>query len=295
MTTQTTTSGSPVPRTQRRALRGGPKRTEASLRWWLFVPAGLLVLLAAVGPFLVPFNPVDIVGVPSQPPGAEHWFGTDQNGMDVFSRVVAAARTNLLVAAIAAIGSTVLGIVIGVIGGMNEAARGLRGFLARSLARAVEILDAVPAIIIGLVLVSLFGPSVATIIGVLVIVSLARQSKLVRTEVLKVRGDSFVDAARMAGAREINVMFTTVLPNSIRPSFENFSATFGLAIIVEAALGFLGVGLPPPTPEWGTMIATGAADALNYRWWGAAFPTIALIVTVSSIALAGSELLRKRH
>lgn len=295
MTTQITAAGSTAPSGATPSTRARPKRTEASLRWWLFIPAGLVVLVAAVGPFLLPFDPVDIVGVPSQAPGPEHWFGTDQNGMDVFSRVIAAARTNLLIAAIASVGSTLLGIVIGVIGGMNEAARGIRGFLARSLARAVEILDAVPAIIIGLVLVALFGPSVATIIGVLVVVSLARQSKLVRTEVLKVRGDSFVDAARMAGAREINVMFTTVLPNSIRPSFENFSATFGLAIIVEAALGFLGVGLPPPAPEWGTMIATGAADALNYRWWGAAFPTAALIVTVSSIALAGSELLRKRH
>lgn len=287
-----TTFSTPQPAVDRRAKAAF---ASSQLRWWLFLPAGILVLIALIGPTVLPYDPVDIVGVPSQAPNADHWFGTDQNGMDVFSRVIAAARTNMFVAALAAIGSTLIGIVIGVIGGMNEPVRGLRGFLARTLARSVEILDAVPAIIVGLVLVALFGPSTTTIIVVLIVVSLARQSKLVRTEVLKVRGDSFVDAARMAGALETNIMFTTVLPNSIRPALENFSATFGLAIIVEAALGFLGVGMPPPTPEWGTMIATGAADALNFRWWGAAFPTAALIVTVSSIAIAGSEILRKRH
>jgi len=270
-------------------------RSTARVRWWLYVPAALVVLVAAVGPFATPHDPVGIVGRPSTAPGGEFWFGTDTNGMDVFSRVVAATRTNLLVAAAATAVATVVAVLIGLVAGVWESQGGLRGVLGRAVARFLDITDAVPSVIIGLVLVALFGASSGTIVAALVVVGFPRQAKLVRSEVLKVRSDPFVDSARMAGSSGTRVMFGTILPNSLGPALENLSAVFGVSIIVEAALGFLGVGLPPPTPEWGTMIATGAADALNLRWWGAAFPTLALIVTVSSISTASAEFLRRRH
>jgi peptide/nickel transport system permease protein len=272
-----------------------PARSSARTRWWLFVPAGVVVLVAVFGPMLTPYDPEAIVGRPSTAPGGEFWFGLDTNGMDIFSRVVAATRTNLLVALAATVIATALAVVVGLVAGVNEAHRGFRGLIGRGLARFLDITDAVPSVIIGLVLVALFGASVPTIIAALVVVAFPRQAKLVRAEVLKVRTDPFVDSARLAGSSEPVVMFGTVLPNSVGPALENMSAVFGVSIIVEAALGFLGVGLPPPTPEWGTMIATGAADALNLRWWGAAFPTAALIFTVSAIATASGEFLRPRR
>jgi peptide/nickel transport system permease protein len=276
--------------TERRTVR-----SRARTRWWLYLPALVVVLVAILGPVLAPFDPEGIVGRPSTAPGGEFWFGTDTNGMDVFSRVLAATRTNLLVALAATVVATAIAVVVGLVAGVNEAHRGVRGLIGRGLARFLDITDAVPSVIIGLVLVALFGASVPTIIAALVVVAFPRQAKLVRAEVLKVRSDPFVDSARMAGSSEPVVMFGTVLPNSVGPALENMSAVFGVSIIVEAALGFLGVGLPPPTPEWGTMIATGAADALNLRWWGAAFPTAALIFTVSAIATAGGEFLRPRR
>jgi peptide/nickel transport system permease protein len=177
---------------------------------------------------------------------------------------------------------------------MNEGRRGLAGWSARGLARLLDMLDAVPAIIVGLVLVALFGASGTTIVIAIGVVSLPRQAKLVRSAALKVRSDPYVDAARMAGASEHGILLGTVLPNSVRPALENVSAVFGIAITLEAALGFLGVGLPPPTPEWGAMIALGASEALNLRWWGATFPTLALILSVIAVSLAGGELLRRR-
>jgi peptide/nickel transport system permease protein len=271
------------------------RSSGARTRWWLFVPAGVVVLVAVVGPMVTPYDPEAIVGRPSSAPGGEFWFGLDTNGMDIFSRVIAATRTNLLVALAATVIATALAVVVGLVAGVNEAHRGLRGLIGRGLARFLDITDAVPSVIIGLVLVALFGASVPTIVAALVVVAFPRQAKLVRAEVLKVRTDPFVDSARLAGSSEPVVMFGTVLPNSVGPALENMSAVFGVSIIVEAALGFLGVGLPPPTPEWGTMIATGAADALNLRWWGAAFPTAALIFTVSAIATASGEFLRPKR
>lgn len=277
-----------IPRAKRKA------RAAGGVRWGYYVPAALIVLVAIVGPLVTPYNPTGVVGGTSIEPGAKFWFGTDQNGMDVFSRVVAATRNDMIIAILATLGGTLAGIVIGVVGGMNEVHRGIRGILAQGLARVMDILQAVPAVLIGLVLVSLFGSSFPTLIAALIIASTPGQAKLVRTEVLKVRSDAYVDASRMAGEREALVLLRTVVPNSIRPAFENMSAVFGLAIIVAAVLGFLGVGITPPTPEWGTMISLGASEALSLRWWGAAFPTLALIITVSSFAIANTELLRRR-
>lgn len=280
---------------QRALRRSTSARTSGSVHSWrAYVPIGLLMLIALLGPLLVPYSPTKIVGAASLPLNAAHLFGTDQRGMDVLSRVIAGARIDTLIAAAATTFATVIGVLLGVACGMNEGRRGLAGWSARGLARFLDMLDAVPAIIVGLVLVALFGASGTTIVIAIGVVSLPRQAKLVRSAALKVRSDPYVDAARMAGASEHGILLGTVLPNSVRPALENVSAVFGIAITLEAALGFLGVGLPPPTPEWGAMIALGASEALNLRWWGATFPTLALILSVIAVSLAGGELLRRR-
>ncbi|MCF7553802.1 MULTISPECIES: ABC transporter permease [Pseudonocardia] len=254
------------------------------------VPAAILVLLAVLGPVLVPFSPIDVVDRPDLPPGGAHWFGTDSAGMDVFSRTIAATRNNLLIGLITTVLATSLGILIGLVVGMNESRRGPVGTLARGVSRALDLVQAVPAIIIGLVLIAFFGASIPSLTVALTVCLLPNQARLVRAEVLRVRGEAYLDAARVSGDSELVLIAKHVLPNSSWPALENASLVFGSAIVLTAGLGFLGVGLHPPTPEWGSMIAIGAPGAASGRWWSALFPAVALALTVFAVSGVGRRL-----
>jgi peptide/nickel transport system permease protein len=159
----------------------------------------------------------------------------------------------------------------------------------------LDLTQAIPAVVIGLVMVSFYGASETTLILAITIIVTPIQSRLVRTEVLKVRSEAYLDASRMAGLREFHLTMRNVLPNSSWPVMENSSVIFGVAIILTAALGFLGVGLPPPKPEWGSMISRGASDAEVGRWWSFAFPAIALVFTVASAAMGTATALKRNN
>ena len=256
----------------------------------LFVPLAVILLITLIGPWIVPFDPTKVVGAPSQSPDSEFLLGTDSNGLDVFSRTIAGARIDVTIALAVTLAATVAGILIGLTIGMNEAGRGLGGFLARGAARFLDLLEAVPTVIVALVVVSFFGTSSITMIFTLSIILAPIQARLVRTEVLRVRGDAYLDAARQAGLSETQLVFRHVLPNSSVPALQNASVVFGMTIILTAALGFLGVGLPPPTPEWGSMITRGAGDAAIGKLWSAGAPAFALCLTVASVAIVGRRL-----
>lgn len=253
------------------------------------IPLGIVLLLTFVGPLLAPFDPTRVVGSSSQPPSAESWFGTDSMGLDVFSRVVAAFALNIPMALAITVIATALGMVIGLIAGMYESRGGPIGLLARILTRAVDLVQAIPIMIAGLVLVSFFGRNPVVIVLSLALVLVPFQARLMRTEVLKTRSDAYVDAARLAGESEGEIVFRHVLPNSSRSTVENTSAIFAMGIIFCAALGFLGVGVPVPAPEWGSMLANGATDAVVGRWWPFLFPAVALGLSVwaASVFIAG--------
>ncbi|OZF33015.1 peptide ABC transporter [Rhodococcus sp. 14-2483-1-1] len=256
----------------------------------LFVPLAVILLITLIGPWIVPFDPTKVVGAPSLSPDSEFLLGTDSNGLDVFSRTIAGARIDVTIALAVTVAATVAGILIGLTIGMNEAGRGLGGFLARGAARFLDLLEAVPTVIVALVVVSFFGTSSITMIFTLSIILAPIQARLVRTEVLRVRGDAYLDAARQAGLSETQLVFRHVLPNSSVPALQNASVVFGMTIILTAALGFLGVGLPPPTPEWGSMITRGAGDAAIGKLWSAGAPAFALCLTVASVAIVGRRL-----
>ena len=280
----------PEPRWRRHAATGSGRL------WWLgLAPVAVLAVVAIIGPWITPYSPTRVVGPTSVPPDGRYWFGTDSNGLDVFSRVLAATRVNMEIAVAVVVLATAGGIALGLLVGMNESRRGLLGVLARGLARLIDLVQAVPAVLIGLVLVAFYGGNLPTLIAAISIVLLPIQMRLVRVEVLRVRGEAFVDAARMAGMSEFGLTVRTVLPNSTRAALENVSVVFALAVILTAALGFLGVGLPPPTPEWGSMIATGASDAALGRWWSALFPTIALMLSVGAVSFSLHAVLRRLH
>jgi peptide/nickel transport system permease protein len=252
------------------------------------VPLLIVVLIAIIGPFVVPFDPEKVVGGTALAPGGEFIFGTDSAGMDVFSRTVVATRTDLIIAVCVSLIATVLGMALGLLIGMNESSRAVQGILARGGARAMDLMEAVPAVLIGLVIIAFFGANVVTLILVLGITQVPIQSRLVRTEVLKVRRDAYLDAGRMAGMTELRLTLTHVLPNSIKPAWENAPVVFAIAIILTSALGFIGAGLPPPAPEWGSMISRGAADAATGRWWSAGIPALALAITVAAVSVAAT-------
>lgn len=271
----------------------GDRRRRRPVAAWLgLLPAAVIVVLAVIGPWIIPYSATDVVAVPDIPPGAEHWFGTDSSGLDVFSRTVASARNNLLIGLLTTAVATLTGIVLGLLVGMNESRRGPVGLAARGVSRALDIVQAVPAIVIGLVLIAFFGSSVLSLTIALSVVLLPNQARLVRTEVLRVRREAYVDAARISGEREFSLIVRHVFPNSAWPALENASLVFGSAIVLTAGLGFLGVGLRPPTPEWGTMIAAGASAAAAGRWWSALFPAIAIAIAVFALTAVGRRLFR---
>ncbi|GAA4711366.1 ABC transporter permease [Phytohabitans rumicis] len=254
-------------------------------RWWPWVPLAAVALFAIIGPLLVPFDPEKVVAKPSIPPGATHLMGTDSVGLDVFSRTVSATRLNLAIGLSVALLASIAGAVTGVLIGMGEERGGLIGRGARAMARTIELSSALPPMLVALAVVAITGPSVTTLTVVIAASLTPNLTRLTRTEVLKVRRDAYLDAARQAGLREFRVMVRHVFPNSTWPVVETFSITFGSAIMMTAGLGFLGVGVPSPTPEWGAMISRGVADLTFGRWWASGFPALAMAFTVVLVAL----------
>jgi peptide/nickel transport system permease protein len=293
----TTTITAPAPTPAPVVPAAKVRRREPGSLWWLrLIPAFILIGLAIVGPYIIPKSATDVVGDSSQAPSGKFWFGTDADGLDVFSRTIAATRENVEIAVIVVLLASLGGALIGLAVGMNESRGGAAGFVARGGARLIDLVQAVPAVLIALVLVAFYGGTFKTLVIALSVILLPIQMRLVRVEVLKVRTEAYVDAARMAGMSEFELTLRTVLPNSSRAALENVSVVFALAIILTAALGFLGVGLAPPTPEWGAMIAKGATDAALGRWWAALFPTIALALSVGAVSFSFNAVLNKlRH
>jgi peptide/nickel transport system permease protein len=265
------------------------------LRWWPVLPALLFVLMAVVGPSLVPFDPERAIGPASAPPDGTYYFGTDRSGMDVFSRTIAATRLNLVIAVSVTLFATIAGSLLGLALGMNEAKGGVLGLIARGGSRTLDLVQSVPVLLIGLVAVAFFGRSPTVMIITIAVLLLPNQARLVRNETLRVRSEAYLDAARLAGASEFTLTRKHVLPNSIGPAINNMSVIFALAIIITAGLGFVGAGVQPPTPEWGTMLSIGSPDVQAGRWWAAFFPAAFLALAVAAVSIANGVFMRQRR
>lgn len=282
--TQTTT---PLTVSRRAALGRLPRRR---INIAPLVPAGIVILIGVFGPLLTPHAPDRVTGPASAAPSLVHLFGTDSAGLDVFSRVIWGTRYDLTIAIAAALLCTVLGMAAGLLIGSSEHGRGLSGLAARTGTRAFDLIQAVPGLMIGLVVVSFFGASIPSLTVAMALVLAPVQMRLVRVEVLRVRGEAYLDAARMSGQGEFRLLIRHVLPNSIWAALENMAYLFATSILLTAALGFVGVGLQPPTPEWGSMLSRGTNDALSGRWWSAGFPAAAIMVTVWAFATASHSI-----
>jgi peptide/nickel transport system permease protein len=255
------------------------------LAWWPVLPLAVFVLLAVFGPQLVPFDPERALGPVSTPPNATYHFGTDRSGMDVFSRTIVATRLNLTIAVSVTLFATVAGSV----------KRGVAGFVARGASRTLDLVQAVPVLLIGLVAVAFFGRNSGVMIVTIAVLLLPNQARLVRNETLRVRSEAYLDAARLAGASELTLTRRHVLPNAIGPAINNMSVISALAIIITAGLGFVGAGVQPPTPEWGTMLSIGSQDVQAGRWWAAFFPAAFLALCVAAVSMANGVFMRQRR
>lgn len=257
------------------------------LSWVGISMAGLLVLVALLGPLAVPYPEagratVDVTAA-LQPPSAQHWFGTDDLGRDVFSRVVLAARASLLSGLVVVVAGSAIGVVVGLVGGY------LAGGTNVILMRVADVFLAVPGVALALAFAAALQPSLTTTVVAITLVWWPWMARIVQAEVLSLRTAAFVEASRAYGASHIRILFRDILPNLTSVIVVKASLDVGFAILMVAALGFLGAGVQPPTPEWGSMIAGGRAY-LPDAWWLSTFPGIAIFIAVLGFNLLGDTL-----
>lgn len=263
-------------------------RLRRFVRRYPTVVAGLAILLlmlvvALAAPWIAGADPARInPRLRLRPPSAEHWFGTDHLGRDVFSRVLHGARVSLFVGFTVALMSTALGLAIGLVS----------GFLRRLDAVVMRIMDglmAIPAILLAIAMISLSRSSIRTVIVAITIPEIPRVVRLVRSVVLTLREQLFVDAAVSLGARLPRILAVHIMPNTLAPLIVQATYVCASAIIIEAILSFLGAGTPPDIPSWGNMMAEGRTYVL-VAWWLLVFPGLFLSLVVLAVNLLGDGL-----
>lgn len=220
-------------------------------------------------------------------PSSVHWFGTDINGMDVFSRIVWGARLDLLVAISSTSLALIVGLALGAAAGYYFGLPSWRGASSEVMLRAMDALQAFPVFVLALALVSVLGRNLYIVIGVLGVLGTPIFLRLTRSAVLATRSEAYVEAARCAGNSELRLVAKHILPNSLGPAFATASIVAGGAILLTAGLSFIGAGIPAPKPEWGSMVAVGAPSLYTGNWWAALFPGGAIGLAVLSFALVG--------
>jgi peptide/nickel transport system permease protein len=249
------------------------------------------IVLAIVGPHVGPYPPERaLAGQGLQPPSLHHPMGTDVSGMDILSRVLAAPRIDLTIALTSSAIAFVGGVFLGVLSGFFAGARGVGYLVSEAIMRSADVLQAFPVFVFALALVGFRGPSTVNVIIALAFLNVPYFLRVTRGAVLQMRERPFVEAARCVGGTELRVAFVHVMPNALGPALANISPGIGFAILLTAALSFVGAGVPKPTPEWGSMISIGAPNMMTGQWWTALFPGLTLAITVVGYALVGDGL-----
>ena len=247
-----------------------------------------LVLLALLAPWIAPYppeqaNPAAILS----PPSTEHLFGTDINGMDIFSRLLWGGRIDLLIAGVVTSVALLAGIVLGSWLGYFAGRSGVVGGVGDFVMRGFDALQAFPFFVIALALVAIVGRNVTNIMIVLLFLQTPYFMRITRSAVLRTREEVFVDAARCSGNSELRVVLRHVLPNSLTPALVSASVVAGGTILLTAGLSFVGAGVQAPRPEWGYMVSVGADSLYTGQWWPALIPGAWIGMTVLAFALLG--------
>ncbi len=239
-----------------------------------------VALLAATAPWLAGADPNETqVSQRLHAPGAVHWLGTDELGRDLYARIVHGARYSLAIAALTAGAAIVVGTALGLAAGYFKR-------LDAPIMRLVDAMMAFPDILLAIALVAILGSSLANVVGALALVYAPRVARVVRASTLVLRELLFVEAARALGMNPWRILWRHVLPNLMSPILVQGSFIFAYAILAEAGLSFLGVGVPSEVPTWGAMVA-GSQQHAHQAFWVVAFPGLAIIITALSLQLLG--------
>ncbi|MFJ7699942.1 nickel transporter permease [Lysinibacillus fusiformis] len=258
------------------------KKSKVSL-----VGAGIViffVLLAVIGPFIAPqgINEQDLTKR-LLAPSSNHWFGTDDFGRDIFSRIIHGARISLWVGFFSVILSVIIGSLLGIIAGYYGK------WIDTIISRIFDIMLAFPSMLLAIAVVSVLGPSLQNALIAIAIINVPNFGRLIRSKVLSVKEEEYIVSAKAIGMRDSRILFSHILPNSITPIIVQGTLAIATAIIEAAALGFLGLGAQAPAPEWGKMLADARKFLLNAPWT-MIFPGIAIMLTVLGFNLMGDGL-----
>jgi peptide/nickel transport system permease protein len=246
----------------------------------------LLFAIAAIfGPWIVPYDPLaSNTAMALKPPSWAHWFGTDQLGRDIFSRVVVATRLDMTIA----VTSVALVFALGGISGI--AAGYFGGWIDIVVSRFADMIMAFPLFVLAMGIVAALGNTVTNIVIATAIINYPLYARIARAEANVRREAGFVMAARLSGNSEWRILFSQILPNVMPIMVVQMSLTMGYAVLNAAGLSFIGLGVRPPTPEWGIMVADGAGYIVSGEWWIALFPGLALMLAVFCFNLLGDGL-----
>jgi peptide/nickel transport system permease protein len=246
---------------------------------------GFFIVVSLLAPVLRPYDASRDRDLRARlnPPSAEHWFGTDELGRDMFTRVWhggrISLRVGLIAVAVAVVVGTLLGLVAGYVGGWPDTV----------IVWLVDILMAFPGILLAIAIVAVLGPSITNAMIAISVTQIPRYARIVRSVVLSLRESEYVQAARALGSSPVRIVALHVLPNSLSPLVVQLTLSVGVAILDVAALGFLGLGAQPPNPEWGLMIRDGFAQFLRAPWMSI-FPGLAIYFSVVGFNLLGDAI-----
>ena len=273
-------AGASLPRRIGQALWTFARRSPLSAFWGCVAAAIIVVAVAA--PLIAPYEPLksDFRHM-TKPPAAPHYFGTDQIGRDTLSRVIYGSRTSLTVA----IGAVLFGTTLGALWGIASGYFGGRFDIISQ--RIIEFLQSFPDLILAMAIAMALGAGIGTVIIAIAITRIPFGGRVIRAVVLSLKELSYVEAARGLGASHLRMMAKHILPQCIAPYLILATTHLGVAIIIEASLGFLGVGIPAPTPTWGNMLADSLNAGLIPPWWLVLFPGTAITITVLAFSLLG--------
>jgi peptide/nickel transport system permease protein len=269
---------------QRRALR---RFRQSPLSMVGLAIILVLLAIAIIGPFFVPY-PKDASGAihisqKLDPPTSAHLFGTDQVGRDVFTRVIVGARVSLVAGLVVIVLALTVGTLLGALAGF------FGGRIGEAIMRVTDIFLTIPDLILAMAFAAALGPGLFNVMVAVSLVWWPGYCRLARANVIALRDSQFAEAAQSIGASQQRVLFTHILPNAFPTILVKASMDIGFAVLTTAALGFIGLGTQPPTPDWGVMIADGR-KYLREAWWFSTFPGIAILLTVLAFNLLGDGL-----
>ncbi len=261
-------------------LRTFVRRSPLSAFWGLI--AALIVVISLTAPVVAPYPPLksDFRAM-QKPPSEKHWFGTDQIGRDTLSRVIHGSQTSLTVA----LGAVLFGTTLGALWGLACGYFGGRFDMVSQ--RIIEFLQSFPDLILAMAIAMALGGGITTVIVAIAITRIPFGGRVIRSVVLSLKEMQYVEAARGIGASHARLMFRHILPQCMAPYLILATTHLGVAIVIEASLGFLGVGIPPPTPTWGNMLSDALNAGLVPPWWLVFFPGAAITLTVLAFNLLG--------